>query len=188
MSDVKDPKRPTKSRAKAGQRSPNSRKADSSAAEKPPKPARERASRPRTTRERSSKDQLAQQARERALQQARELALVVASSGLEKKAAAVEILDVAGKVDYADFLVLMTGRSARHVDTLAREVEHACEKHKRRAQSVEGMAASIWVLLDFGDVVVHVFQEHARGLYDIEGLWLDATRLPVPGGSSAASS
>lgn len=181
MSDVKDPKRPPKTRTKAGQRTTDSRKSDSSTDDKPKKPARERPTRERTPRERASKEQLAQQARERALQEARELALTVASSALDKKAAAVEILDVAGKVDYADFLVLMTGRSARHVDTLAREVEAACERKKRRAQSVEGLAASSWVLLDFGDVVVHVFQEHARGLYDIEGLWLDAKRLPVPG-------
>ena len=112
----------------------------------------------------------------------RDLALVIARAALEKKAAAVEILDVVGKVDYADFLVLMTGRVARHVDALAQEIERACERKKRRALSVEGLPAATWVLLDFGDVVVHVFQEHARGLYDIEGLWLDAKRLPVPGG------
>jgi ribosome-associated protein len=45
---------------------------------------------------------------------------------------------------------------------------------------VEGLTASTWVLIDFGDVVVHVFQEEARLLYDIEGLWIDAGRVPVP--------
>jgi ribosome-associated protein len=113
--------------------------------------------------------------------EARKLALVVASAALEKKALAVEILDVVGKVDYADFLVLMTGRSNRHVDSLAQEIEQACAKKKRCALSVEGTSTAAWVLIDFGDVVVHIFQEEARGLYDIEGLWLDAKRLPVPG-------
>jgi ribosome-associated protein len=114
--------------------------------------------------------------------ESRDLALVVARAALEKKAAAVEILDVVGKVDYADFLVLMTGRSARHVDALAQEIEAACERgKKKRALSVEGLPSAAWVLIDFGDVVVHVFQEQTRGLYDIEGLWLDAKRLPVPG-------
>jgi ribosome-associated protein len=112
---------------------------------------------------------------------ARRIALVVAAAALEKKALAVEILDVVGKVDYADFLVLMTGRSNRHVDSLAQSIEEACAKEKRRALSVEGSSSGSWVLIDFGDVVVHVFQEDARGLYDIEGLWLDAKRLPVPG-------
>jgi ribosome-associated protein len=120
--------------------------------------------------------------RSAALSASRDLALLIAHAALEKKAAAVEILDVVGRVDYADFLVLMTGRSARHVDALAQEIESACERvKKKRALAVEGLPAAVWVLLDFGDVVVHVFQEQARGLYDIEGLWLDANRLPVPG-------
>jgi len=120
-------------------------------------------------------------ARAAAADEARKLALVVAAAALEKKALAVEILDVVGKVDYADFLVLMTGRSSRHVDSLAQEIEDACAKKKTRALSVEGTSTAAWVLIDFGDVVVHIFQEEARGLYDIEGLWLDAKRLPVPG-------
>jgi len=114
----------------------------------------------------------------------RSLALVVAEAALDKKALAVEILDVIGKVDYADFLVLMTGRSARHVDALTQAIEDACKKARKRPLSVEGLPAAAWVLLDYGDVVVHVFQDHARGLYDIEGLWLDAKRLPVPGGAA----
>src|SRR5258707_10609528 len=69
---------------------------------------------------------------------ARRIALVVAAAALEKKALAVEILDVVGKVDYADFLVLMTGRSNRHVDSLAQSIEEACAKEKKRALSVEG--------------------------------------------------
>ena len=119
-----------------------------------------------------------------AADESRDLALVVATAALEKKALAVEILDVVGKVDYADFLVLMTGRSSRQVDALAQAIEEACAKKKKRALSVEGQPAAAWVLIDFGDVVVHIFQEEARGLYDIEGLWLDAARLPVPGASA----
>jgi ribosome-associated protein len=126
----------------------------------------------------------ARAARPAGADESRELALVVATAALEKKAMAVEILDVVGKVDYADFLVLMTGRSNRQVDALAQAVEEACAKKKKRALSVEGLPAAAWVLIDFGDVVVHIFQEEARGLYDIEGLWLDAARLPVPGANA----
>jgi ribosome-associated protein len=122
--------------------------------------------------------------RQAAVAESSALALLVAKAALDKKAIAVEILDVVGKVDYADFLVLMTGRSARQVDALAQAIEDACTKAHKRAHSVEGLPAAVWVLLDFGDVVVHVFQEQARGLYDIEGLWLDAKRLPVPGGAA----
>jgi ribosome-associated protein len=111
---------------------------------------------------------------------ARELAILVATAALDKKAAGLEILDVAGKVDYADFLVLMTGRSDRQVVALAQGIEEALRLKGKRALSVEGLPHAHWVLMDFGDVVVHVFQDEARGLYDLEGLWMDARRIPVP--------
>jgi ribosome-associated protein len=112
---------------------------------------------------------------------ARELAVSIAIAGLDKKALAIEILDVTGKVDYADFLVVMTGRSDRHVHSIATGIEEAlARKNKVKPLSVEGLATATWVLIDFGEAVVHVFQEDARRLYDIEGLWIDAGRVPLP--------
>lgn len=111
---------------------------------------------------------------------ARELAVTIAVTALDKKAIGLEILDVAGRVDYADFLVLMTGRSDRQVASLAQAIEEALRKKGKRPTSVEGLPHASWVLMDFGDVVVHVFQEESRSLYDLEGLWMDARRLPVP--------
>jgi ribosome-associated protein len=111
---------------------------------------------------------------------AREMAIAIAIAALEKKAVGVEILDVAGKVDYADFLVIMTGRSDRQVQALAQGIEEALRRKNKRPLSVEGLPHASWVLMDYGDVVVHVFQDDARNLYDIEGLWMDARRLPVP--------
>jgi ribosome-associated protein len=110
----------------------------------------------------------------------RELALALASAGLDKKAIGIEILDVTGKVDYADFLVVMTGRSDRHVHSIATGIEEAMRRRKIAPLSMEGLGAASWVLIDFADVVVHVFLEEARALYDIEGLWIDAGRVPVP--------
>jgi len=112
--------------------------------------------------------------------ESRALAIAIAVAALEKKAVGLEVLDVAGKVDYADFLVLMTGRSDRQVAALSQGIEDALRKKNRRPISVEGLAAATWVLMDFGDVVVHVFQDDARSLYDIDGLWLDARRIPIP--------
>ena len=111
---------------------------------------------------------------------ARSTAAAIAAAAIDKKAVAVEILDVAGKVDYADFLVIMTGRSDRHAQALAQGIEEALRQRSVRPVAVEGLPNGTWVLMDFGDVVVHVFQDEARQLYDIEGLWLDARRLPVP--------
>ena len=118
----------------------------------------------------------------------RETALAAAEAGLERKALNVEILDVAGRVDYADLLVLMTGTSDRHVAAIVQSIEDELRvKHKTRAISVEGLPTANWVLVDFGDVVVHVFQEDARSLYDLDHLWRDATRVPTPSRAAEGS-
>lgn len=108
------------------------------------------------------------------------MALLAAQAGLEKKAAGVEIIDVTGKVDYADYLVIMTGQSDRHVAAIAHEVDESLARHGFRSISVEGLPQATWVLIDCVDVVVHVFLEDTRGLYDLDGLWMDARRIPVP--------
>lgn len=110
-----------------------------------------------------------------------QIALLAARAGLDKKATGVEIIDVTGKVDYADYLVLMTGASDRNVAAIAHEVDGALAKAGFRSMSVEGLPAAQWVLIDFVDVVVHVFQKDVRSLYDLDGLWMDAERLPMQG-------
>ncbi len=111
---------------------------------------------------------------------AQAVALLAAKAGLDKKATGVEIIDVTGKVDYADYLVLMTGQSDRHVAAIADSVDDVLGKDGTHAISVEGLPAAQWVLIDFVDVVVHVFAEDTRGVYDLDGLWMDARRIPVP--------
>jgi ribosome-associated protein len=115
-----------------------------------------------------------------ATDESREVAIAIASAAIDKKASGLEVIDVAGRVDYADFLVLMSGRSDRHVAALSAAIEEALRKRNRRALAVEGLPHANWVLMDFGDVVVHVFQDDARSAYDIDGLWMDARRVPVP--------
>jgi ribosome-associated protein len=118
--------------------------------------------------------------------ESREIAILIATAGIEKKASGLEVIDVAGRVDYADFLVLMSGRSDRHVTALASSIEEALRKRNKRALAVEGLPHANWVLMDFGDVVVHVFQDDARSAYDIDALWMDARRVPVPLGEPNA--
>jgi len=105
--------------------------------------------------------------------------LLAAEGGLEKKATQIEIIDVTGKVDYADFLVLMTGQSDRNVAAIANSVEDLLAKNGIKAMSIEGLPTANWVLIDFVDVVVHVFQQDSRALYDLDGLWMDANRVPM---------
>jgi len=111
--------------------------------------------------------------------------VAIAAAGLEKKAIGVEVLDVTGRVDYADYLVIMTGTSDRHVHAIAMGIEESLRRLKVSPLSVEGLSTASWVLMDFDDVVVHVFQEETRRLYDIEGLWMDASRVTVDAGSGA---
>jgi len=146
-----------------------------------PKRARGEGGAPASASGRLSRDAQAEAAGPSSLasESARGTAAAIAAAAIEKKAVAVEILDVAGKVDYADFLVIMTGRSDRHAQALAQGIEDALRQRSVRPVAVEGLPNGTWVLMDFGDVVVHVFQDEARQLYDIEGLWLDARRLPV---------
>lgn len=115
----------------------------------------------------------------------RETASLIAMSALDKKALGLEILDVAGRVDYTDFLVVMTGRSDRQVAALAQAIEVDLRKKGRSVMSVEGMPQANWVLMDFGDVVVHIFKEEVRASYEFESLWVDVQRMPLPADAHA---
>lgn len=109
----------------------------------------------------------------------REIARLVATAGLAKKAENVQIIEVTGKVDYADFLVLMTGTSDRHVAAIAQSVEADLKQQGVRSLALEGLPLAAWVLIDFVDVVVHVFQAEWREIYDLDGLWMDASRVAL---------
>lgn len=115
--------------------------------------------------------------RSRQHDESRRIALLAARAGLEKKAEAVEIIDVTGKVDYADYIVLMTGSSDRNVAAIADAVEGDLANQGIRAIASEGLPLAQWVLIDFVDVVVHVFQREARSVYNLDGLWMDAGRV-----------
>jgi len=113
-------------------------------------------------------------------EEAKALAVAIATAALDKKAVNVQIVDVVGRVDYADFLVLMSGRSDRHTLSIADGIEeHLVRQTPKRKPAVEGREQANWIVLDFGDVVAHVFQEEARAFYDLDALWQDARRVPV---------
>ena len=108
-----------------------------------------------------------------------EAALLAAQAGLDKKAEDVRVLDVRELATYTDFLVLMSGGSDRHVSAVADAADEVLRKHGYRPIGVEGLGSGNWVLIDAGDVVVHVFHEEARSFYDLDGLWSDAKRVPL---------
>lgn len=108
-----------------------------------------------------------------------ELARLAALAALDKKAEDLVVLDVRGLSSYTDFFVIMSGRSTRHVQGLAQAVDVALRHKNVKDGNTEGLNEGHWVLLDYNDVVVHVFYSEDRGFYDIEGLWHDAPRVDL---------
>jgi ribosome-associated protein len=106
--------------------------------------------------------------------------MTVAQAGLDKKAEDVLLLDVRGLTSYADYFVLLTADNERQASAIADEIDDRLSKEGAEKVGAEGHGGR-WVLIDYGDVVAHVFSRDARGFYDLEGLWADATRIPVQG-------
>jgi ribosome-associated protein len=96
---------------------------------------------------------------------------------LGKKAEAVVALDVRGLTSIADTFIICSGRSNRQVSAIAEHVERFLKDNGIRPLSVDGRKEGHWVLMDYGDVIIHVFYEETRSFYDLEGLWVDAKRL-----------
>lgn len=110
---------------------------------------------------------------------ARESALFIAHLGLDKKALDVLLLDVRGLSSYTDYCVVMTAESDPQVNAIADFVEAKMKERGERPIGIEGRQAGQWVLIDYGDVVAHVFYQDMRLFYDLEGLWADAPRVAV---------
>jgi len=108
-----------------------------------------------------------------------ELAQLLSQAALDKKAENLVILDVKEISSFTDYFVIMSGRSTRHVQGLAEAVDSAVSKKRIKDGNTEGLKEGLWVLLDYEDVVVHVFYKDVRDFYDLEGLWHDAVRIQV---------
>lgn len=103
----------------------------------------------------------------------------LAEAALERKALNVVALDVHELTSFTDAFLLMTGSSDRHVRSVADAVIQAARSGGARPLGVEGEDAARWILIDLGDVVVHVFQEEAREYYDLDRLWQDAPTIDL---------
>jgi len=108
-----------------------------------------------------------------------QLAKLCVKAALEKKAEDPLILDVRKLCSFADFFVILSGRSTRHVQGLAEAVEGELRSKRVSTSKSEGLKEGSWVLLDYSDVIVHIFYAETRKFYDIEGLWHDAKRIRV---------
>ncbi len=94
----------------------------------------------------------------------------------EDKAEDVTVVDLAGKCDYADYMIVASGRSQRHVSSLASKLAEKLREINMPALSIEGQASGEWVLIDTGDIIVHLFHPEKREFYNIEKMW----EVPMP--------
>lgn len=111
-------------------------------------------------------------------------AQIAASAIDDKRGLGVALLDVSRLIVLTDVFVIASGTSRRHVMSLAEEAEIQLKGVGRRPLRREGMEDGTWVLLDYGDVIVHVFDEETRAYYDLERLWADAPRLTFEAAAS----
>ena len=105
--------------------------------------------------------------------------LLCLQTAIEKKAQAPVLLELKGISSFTDYFLLCSGKSDRQVQAIAQAIEEALKKRGIRPLGQEGTLQGKWILMDFEDVVVHIFLEPVRKFYDLEGLWMDAPRIDL---------
>lgn len=109
-----------------------------------------------------------------------EKAVLLTRFALEKKACDLVVLDVRQHTSIADYFIICSGRSDRQVQSIAQGIEDNAADEGLRPYAAEGVQRGHWVLMDFSDVVVHIFYEPVREFYDLDGLWGHAQRAELP--------
>ena len=109
-----------------------------------------------------------------------ELKLAIRSAS-DKKAFNIVALDLREVTSFAEFFVIASGANQRQVQAISDEIsEKLRDQLKARPLRIEGHAAGEWVLLDYGDFIIHIFEQKAREFYDLERLWRDARKVEIP--------
>lgn len=98
----------------------------------------------------------------------------------DKKAHELTVLDLREIASFTDYFLITSGTNPRQVQAIADEVVERLKKQGTRSARVEGYNTAEWVLVDYGDFIVHVFEDKARRFYDLERLWRDARRVELP--------
>ncbi len=119
-------------------------------------------------------------ANENQVERSLQLALAAAKTALENRAEDVVVLDMRKLSQLFDYFVICTGRSRRQLHAISEEIDHCLEDELNdRRLGIEGYDASRWILLDYGTVVIHVFDPETRDYYALEELWAEAPRVPL---------
>jgi ribosome-associated protein len=112
---------------------------------------------------------------------------MVCTAADEMKARDIVVLDVRGHTIIADFFVICSGTSVTHIQSIAEGVQDRLRERGRLRAKPQGDAHSYWMILDYSDVILHVFDEETREFYDLERLWGDAKVMSCPTDSASAS-
>ncbi len=114
--------------------------------------------------------------------------LLSVRAAIEKKATDLVLLDMRGVSSYTDYFLICSGKSDRQVQAIALRVAEVLEEQGNKPLGLEGTSEGKWVLIDYGDLVIHVFLEPIRRFYDLEGLWIDAPRIDFQEGVNLGES
>ena len=104
---------------------------------------------------------------------------LAAHAASEKKATDLVVLDLRKAASFTEYFLICTGASTRQVQAISNSVEEVLLKSGKRPMHIEGYSSAEWILLDYGDFIVHVFGQASRRFYDLERLWRDARRVEV---------
>ncbi len=117
-----------------------------------------------------------------------ERALVAARTADDNRGRDIVILDLRELTTFFDYFVIVTGTSRRQLHAISEEIDHALEEGMNdRRMGIEGYNESRWILLDYGDVVIHMFEPETRAYYALEELWAEAKRVPFEPRTPASS-
>lgn len=114
-----------------------------------------------------------------------DLVMIAAHAASEKKATDRVLLDLRKIASFTEFFLICTGASTRQVQAISNAIEETLRKDGKRPLHIEGYSSAEWILLDYGDFIVHIFSPASRRFYDLERLWRDAPRVEVAGESAS---
>ena len=115
----------------------------------------------------------------KALSSSKHLALNALEAAFDKNAYQPVLLDVAELTSYTDYILVLSGRSIRQVEAISEAIQQGLKQRGRDPLGVEGQRGGQWMLLDYSDLIVHVFYHPAREFYDLDGLWSDANQVAL---------
>lgn len=104
---------------------------------------------------------------------------IISKACEDKKAFDIKILDISELSSIGDYFVIASGNSTTQVAAIADEIEEKMEKSGFELLQKEGQNSARWILLDFGDIIVHVFHKEARAFYNLERLWADSNKIEI---------